>query len=230
RTCYQAGDVDDLDDRGDHLLGLDVLLDSPQAVVGDRHDADVRVDGAKRIVSGLGLAGGERVEHGALANVRETNDPDGQCHRPHAYPGTLCCGKAAQTGGKSWRLPASSARLAWQGLSRMRRALGRLIIAAALAGSGITGSGWGDQFTPHGITSDQLLAHLRALPGVTADVGPTEQTDFQYYVLHFRQPVDHNDPSQRTFLQEVSLLHRSDLATVPMIVQTSGYADYYLDR
>jgi len=112
----------------------------------------------------------------------------------------------------------------------MRRALGWWIIAAALAGSGIAGSGCGDNLQPHGLTSDQLLARLRALPGVTADVGPTEQTDFQYYVLHFRQPVDHDDPSQGTFLQEVSLLHRSNLATVPMIVQTSGYADYSLDR
>jgi len=112
----------------------------------------------------------------------------------------------------------------------MPRALGGLIIAAAIAGSGIAGSGCGDNIQLHGLTPDELLARLRALPGVTADVAPTTQTDFQYYVLHFRQPVDHSDPGQGTFLQEVSLLHRSDLVTVPMIVQTSGYADYYLDR
>jgi len=113
---------------------------------------------------------------------------------------------------------------------RMLRAPGALIVAAAIAGSGIASSGCGDNIQPQGLTSDELLARLRALPGVTADLAPTEQTDFQYYVLHFEQPVDHDDPSQGTFLQEVSLLHRSSLATVPMIVQTSGYTDYYLDR
>jgi hypothetical protein len=106
----------------------------------------------------------------------------------------------------------------------MERALG-LIVAASVASAAC-----GDNLAPHGLAPGELLARLRALPGVTADEAPTQQADFQYYVLHFTQPVDHDDPSQGTFQQEVSLLHRSDLAPVPMIVQTSGYADYYLDR
>jgi len=109
----------------------------------------------------------------------------------------------------------------------MKRALGLLgpIVAATLAGSGC-----GDNVTPQGLAPDELLQRLRALPGVTADEAPTQQADFHYYVLHITQPVDHDDPSQGTFQQEVSLLHRSDLAPVPMIVHTSGYSDYYLDR
>lgn len=109
----------------------------------------------------------------------------------------------------------------------MKRALGLLgpIVAATLAGSGC-----GDNVTPQGLAPDLLLQRLRALPGVTADEAPTQQADYHYYVLHVTQPVDHDDPSQGTFQQEVSLLHRSDLAPVPMIVYTSGYSDYYLDR
>lgn len=107
----------------------------------------------------------------------------------------------------------------------MNRVLGGLIVAAAVAGYGCGGDP-----DPQGLSPDQLLEQLRALPGVTADMAPTEQGNYQYYVLHFTQPVDHNDPSQGTFQQEVSLLHRSDTAPVPMIVQTSGYFDYNLDR
>lgn len=105
----------------------------------------------------------------------------------------------------------------------MKRALG-LIVAASVASAAC-----GEDLEPHGLAPGELLARLRALPGVTADEAPTQQAGFHYYVLHFTQPVDHDDPSQGTFQQEVSLLHRSDLAPVPMIVQTSGYADYYLD-
>jgi hypothetical protein len=107
----------------------------------------------------------------------------------------------------------------------MNRVLGGLIVAAAIAGYGCGGDP-----EPQGLSPDQLLEQLRALPGVTADMAPTEQANYQYYVLHFTQPIDHNDPSQGTFQQEVSLLHRSDAAPVPMIVQTSGYFDYNLDR
>jgi len=112
----------------------------------------------------------------------------------------------------------------------MKRVLGLIVAVSISSGAGGAAGGCGDNVEPQGLAPDQLLALLRALPGVTADVAPTQQADFQYYVLHFTQPVDHDDPSQGTFQQEVSLLHRSDLAPVPMIVQTSGYADYNLDR
>jgi hypothetical protein len=46
----EAGDVDQLDDGGDDLLGLDLGLDAQQARVGHREDADVGLDGAERVV------------------------------------------------------------------------------------------------------------------------------------------------------------------------------------
>jgi hypothetical protein len=72
-----------------------------------------------------------------------------------------------------------------------------------------------------------LLDQLQAIPGVTAEQRTTTTPGVSYFVLHFTQPVDHEAPDGQTFQQEVSLLHR-DL-DAPMIVQTSGYFDYYLD-
>jgi len=100
------------------------------------------------------------------------------------------------------------------------------IVAVALANGGCNDDGGGP---PH-LSADELLARLRALPGVTAEEAPTDLPDVHYFVLHFTEPVDHDDPSQGTFPQEVSLLHRSELAPVPMIVHTSGYADYTLGQ
>jgi hypothetical protein len=79
-------------------------------------------------------------------------------------------------------------------------------------------------------TPDEILAALRALPGVhDAEEKPTQSVGYHYYVIHFEQKVDHNDPNSPTFLQEVSLLHHDELH-YPMVVHTSGYWDYYLDR
>ena len=104
----------------------------------------------------------------------------------------------------------------------MNRAL-RLIIAVIIAASGC-----GDNGGPRGLTPDQLLARLRALDGVKVEEGASDDPDLHYYILHFTQQVDHNDPSIGTFQQEVSLLHRSSSEEVPMVVQTSGYADTIL--
>ena len=74
-----------------------------------------------------------------------------------------------------------------------------------------------------------FLGQLRALPGVhDAESLPTLAAGYQYYVLHFEQPVDHDDPQGPSFLQKVSLLHRG--LGRPMIEHTSGYWDYYNDR
>src|SRR5512140_2919772 len=77
--------------------------------------------------------------------------------------------------------------------------------------------------------SGDFVDRLRGLPNVH-DVAeqPTQSPGYHYFVLHFTQPVDHQDPQSPTFLQEVSLLHRDTAA--PLIVHTSGYWDYYLDH
>jgi hypothetical protein len=101
--------------------------------------------------------------------------------------------------------------------------------ALAVLGVLLVAAGCGDNspaVTPDAAPTD-LLGKLRALPGVTAEVRPTDKAGYTYYVLHFTQPVDHDATGGPTFQQEVSLLHRDEAA--PMIVQTSGYWDYYLD-
>jgi len=104
------------------------------------------------------------------------------------------------------------------GLNRMNRAVG-FIVAATLAGGAC-----GDNHGPPPMTPDELMAKLRGLPGVTVEEGDSSE-NFSYYVLHFTEPVDHNDPSKGTFQQRVSLLHRNELAPFPLIIYTSGYAD-----
>ena len=99
-----------------------------------------------------------------------------------------------------------------------------LVVAFALAACG-------DNYAvPPDASSDvDVLAKLRALPNVAdATEQPTQTAGYHYIVIHFIQPVDHDDPQSATFLQEVSLLHRDTAA--PLIVHTSGYWDFYLDR
>jgi hypothetical protein len=86
----------------------------------------------------------------------------------------------------------------------------------------------GDNTEPPVQPGPDILDKLRALPGVTANELPTSNPGYHYYVLDFTQLVDHADPSAGTFQQEVSLLHRDEAA--PLVVHTSGYWDYYLDR
>lgn len=107
----------------------------------------------------------------------------------------------------------------------MNRALGLVVVVAVAS---IVSTGCGDNFDPPGLTVEQLRARLELLPGVTVVEKSTLQEDHHYYVLTFTQPVDHDDPGQGTFQQKVSLLHRDTLA--PMIVLTSGYSDYHVDK
>ena len=101
----------------------------------------------------------------------------------------------------------------------MKRVLACAIVLAACGDNAVPPE-------PPGPTD--LLGKLRAIPGVTVKVTPTDTAGYDYYVLHFTQPVDHAVPDGPTFQQEVSLLHRD--AAAPMVVLTSGYFDYYLDR
>ena len=93
----------------------------------------------------------------------------------------------------------------------------RLLLVAGLA----AWAGCGDNLSP------TFADELASLPGVTVTETPTDTSGFSFYVLQFTQPVDHDDPDGPTFQQQVSLLHRDPSA--PMIVQTSGYWDYYRD-
>lgn len=102
-----------------------------------------------------------------------------------------------------------------------------MLLRAALVLVALAACGDNLQPEPDAPGPSGLLAQLNALPGVTATQTPTDTAGFTYFVLYFTQPVDHDDPTGPTFRQEVSLLHKDTEA--PMIVQTSGYWDYYRD-
>jgi hypothetical protein len=102
------------------------------------------------------------------------------------------------------------------------------LVPLAVALGGACGDNQGPP-APDAPTVAPLLDQLRALPNVAdATETPTGASGYHYIVLHFIQPVDHADPMGPTFLQEVSLLHKD--VSRPLIVHTSGYSDYYLDR
>ncbi|HEY4057866.1 MAG TPA: S28 family serine protease [Kofleriaceae bacterium] len=89
-----------------------------------------------------------------------------------------------------------------------------------------TPGGQGDDGADAGPDNRSFEEKLSALPGVTvADQGPSG--DFEYYVLQFAEPVDHDDPASATFPMEVSLIHRDE--TKPLVVFTTGYSDYWHD-
>jgi hypothetical protein len=106
----------------------------------------------------------------------------------------------------------------------MNRAVALMFAAAA------AGVGCGDNFEAPALTPEQLFVKLRFLPGVTVEEAPTNQPGFHYYILHFTQPVDHENPSLGSFQQQVSLLHRDERATAPLIIYTSGYDDSTRDE
>lgn len=99
----------------------------------------------------------------------------------------------------------------------------RVLLAACL----VVAAACGDNLGPPVEAPTDLLDRLNALPGVTAVQTPTETDGYAFIELTFTQPVDHAAPGGPTFGQHVSLLHRDGAA--PMIVQTSGYWDYYRD-
>jgi hypothetical protein len=74
RALDETGDVHELDDRGNGLLGLDDLGKAGEPGVGDLDHADVRLDGTERIVGRLGFGGGQRIEQRRLADVRQADD------------------------------------------------------------------------------------------------------------------------------------------------------------
>ena len=77
-----AGDVDELDGRGQDLGRAEDLRELRQPLVGDADDADVRLDRGERVVRREHVVLGQGVEEGRLARVGESDDADGECHGP----------------------------------------------------------------------------------------------------------------------------------------------------
>ena len=78
---HQSGDVDEFHGGMQNLLRLDDLRQPVEARVGDGDDADIRIDGAERVVLRLDTRLGEGIEQGRLADIGQTDDAAFDAHR-----------------------------------------------------------------------------------------------------------------------------------------------------
>jgi hypothetical protein len=62
-----------------------------------------------------------------------------------------------------------------------------------------------------------------AIPGMRL-IGEKPYPGYRFFTLGYRQPVDHRDPSQGTFEQRLTLLHKD--TGRPTVFHTSGYSLY----
>ena len=76
RALDKTRDVNELDHRRNSSLRLGQLVDPIEADVGDFDRADVRLDGAERIILRRGPRSGQGVEERRLPDVRKADDSD----------------------------------------------------------------------------------------------------------------------------------------------------------
>ena len=80
RALDKAGDVDEFDSGRDNTARMDDLCEFAQALIGDRHDADVGVDGCERIVCCKTCLVRQCSEQSRLADVRQADNANGKRH------------------------------------------------------------------------------------------------------------------------------------------------------
>lgn len=73
-----------------------------------------------------------------------------------------------------------------------------------------------------------IAERLASIEGMTVIEKSTRLSDYRYFWLFFSQPIDHNDPNSRVFLQYMTLLHREEAA--PLVFETLGYGNSLGDR
>lgn len=103
-----------------------------------------------------------------------------------------------------------------------------LVACGGGGGGGPDGGGAVDAATaPDAYVPDNIDDFLATVPGLTFEERQTDYPGYRLFVLYYVQPVDHNDPNGRTFVQRI-ILHHIDRAA-PMILYTSGYYLFGLD-
>ncbi|RMI35248.1 aminopeptidase [Nocardia stercoris] len=68
--------------------------------------------------------------------------------------------------------------------------------------------------------ADDIRTTLQGIPGLTIS-GEKPVPDGRFFLLTYRQPIDHDHPERGSFDQRLTLLHRS--TTKPMVLYTGGY-------
>ena len=107
----------------------------------------------------------------------------------------------------------------------MRKALRWLLALAVLIGTASTaGAATAAQPEATGTTettsSADIKDQLLAIPGMSL-IEEKPYTGYRYFVLNYTQPVDHRRPSEGTFQQRITVLHKD--VVHPMVFHTSGY-------
>jgi len=100
-------------------------------------------------------------------------------------------------------------------MGKVSRGVLTAVLAAGL--SGVSG-------TAHAATATadtDILAKLKAIPGMTVQEKTSTLTGYRWFWLNYRQPVDHRHPNKGWFEQRIMLEHKSD--DRPMVLYTSGY-------
>ncbi len=100
------------------------------------------------------------------------------------------------------------------------RNVSRGAVAVLLAAGLLSGIG-GAAGAASSKADDDILAKLKAIPGMTVQEKTSDLTGYRWFWLNYKQPVDHRDPSKGWFEQRVLLEHKS--ADRPMVEYTSGY-------
>ncbi|MEV6164669.1 S28 family serine protease [Streptomyces sp. NPDC052052] len=69
-------------------------------------------------------------------------------------------------------------------------------------------------------TSTDIKDRILAIPGMSL-IEEKPYAGYRYFVLEYTQPIDHRHPSQGTFQQRITLLHKD--TSRPTVFYTSGY-------
>ncbi len=95
-----------------------------------------------------------------------------------------------------------------------RASLWLVVLAVAVGLLGVPGSAAAQ-------TDGDIAERLRAVPGLTLVEERAAPAGYRFFVLSYRQRVDHARPWQGTFEQRLTLLHRD--IDRPVVLFTSGY-------
>ena len=88
------------------------------------------------------------------------------------------------------------------------RKVSRGVLAVLLA-AGLSGVSGTAHAAPTRADQD-VLARLKKIPGMTVQEKTSTLTGYRFFVLNYRQPVDHRHPAKGTFEQRITLLHKAD--------------------
>ncbi|MER7044728.1 S28 family serine protease [Streptomyces jumonjinensis] len=111
----------------------------------------------------------------------------------------------------------------------MRKALTGVLSLAMLAGTATAAGATTTGDTANGVQTGQqaaaqdIKARILAIPGMSL-IEEKPHAGYRYFVLNYKQPIDHRNPEKGTFKQRLTLLHKD--TSRPTVFYTSGYSLY----